>query len=389
MLAGVRASIEAWGDGIYRCAYSFVAQGPSAYTIELLSDDAQAPIFAGDGTTVALLVAAPQVDVGRAFASLPAADPRAGRRPLTFVADDGNLPKATAATLSFRALLPAGPRLTDRPRQPQPGRLITEQIQVFVTRPTGQVKFWGLGGTNTYWSFDPPRSASDGALHGFVASWSAASARLVIDGTPAMEAALVPNGPPTGLDRIGRGLFGNEQRGPRRARGKPPDLGPVTGAARHAFLPPHQTNFRRRPHSGDITAGRAHEDADRDADAARRRTPASAARAPDFAHVYEEHFAFVWRNVLTVAYRAPRSTTSCKRCSSSFTASSRVRGPLVTPAWLAGSRGASVSDFVAKRGNAPAGDAMEGRRLRQRAGRPPRPSTRRSPSGSSTSCSCS
>ena len=89
--AGVAATIESWGDGVFRCAYAFDAGvGPSTYAVRLL-DDAGNETFAGAGVA-AVEVAGLQVDVGLGHpGSLLATDIQPADQ-LTFAGDDGNLP---------------------------------------------------------------------------------------------------------------------------------------------------------------------------------------------------------------------------------------------------------------------------------------------------------
>jgi hypothetical protein len=212
--AGVRATIEAWGQKIYRCSYAFVATaGPTTYSVEVLSTADAAP-FAGDGTSSWMLVAGLQLDVGLVYAgSLLAADVQEGDA-LTFVGDDGNFPTTTAASVSFRTFLPAGPRLTDQALvNLNIGGSFMDQIQLFVIggtiADTGKLKFWGLRGGNTHWSFDHPTAMIlDGAPHTVVADWDATSARVAVDGVVGMEQAIAANTPPFAFDRIDLGFSG-------------------------------------------------------------------------------------------------------------------------------------------------------------------------------------
>jgi hypothetical protein len=76
------------------------------------------------------------------------------------------------------------------------------------------VKFWGISGTATHWTFDgkkplsePLPTNSSGLVHTLQAAWDATTARLVIDDAPPVEMpALLPNSQPFGLNRIDVGF---------------------------------------------------------------------------------------------------------------------------------------------------------------------------------------
>jgi hypothetical protein len=201
--AGARASVEAWGDGLFRCAVSFEPDpGPLTYELELLGS-ADAQPFAGDGSNAWLDLAGLQLDVGEAYAgSLLAADNQAGDQ-LSFVGDDGNLPMGTTVVERFRVLLPEGPRLTDQAvLNFNRGGEFENQVQLYVTGDTSELKFWGLSGGDTHWAFTHPVSPSDGLRHQIEASWSPGSATLSVDGSALTKKALLANEPPFALDRI-------------------------------------------------------------------------------------------------------------------------------------------------------------------------------------------
>jgi hypothetical protein len=207
---GVRATIEDWGQKIYRCSYTFVAvAGPTTYSVDVLSTADGAP-FAGDGATPWALVAGLQLDTGLVNAGSLLTDNTQDGDELSFVGDDGNLPTTTAASISFRALLPAGPRITDQAFvNLNLGGSFMEQIQLFLRGDTGQLKFWELRGNVTHWSFDHPTTTLlDGAPHAIVADWDATSARVAVDGVVAMEKALGAN-TPISFDRIDVGFSGH------------------------------------------------------------------------------------------------------------------------------------------------------------------------------------
>ena len=204
--AAVRATIEPWGGGIFRCSYALdAAAGPSTYTIGVL-DATGAEMYAGSGTAT-VEIAGLQLDTGLAVAgSLLGADPQPADH-LTFTADDGNLPAGTATYESLSVLLPAGPRVTDQAiiNINHEGSF-ADQVQLFVRGDAGLVKFWDLSGGATHWTFDGSVSVIDGARHTVVAGWDAASARLAIDGKTVMQQALIANATPFGLDRIDVGF---------------------------------------------------------------------------------------------------------------------------------------------------------------------------------------
>lgn len=200
---GTRASIEAWGDGLFRCALSFEPDpGPLTYELGLL-DDAGSDSFAGDGASAWLHVAGLQLDVGDAYAgTLLAADMQPGDR-LSFVGDDGNLPAGTEVVERLRVLLPAGPRLTDQAvLNFNRGGTFENQVQVYVTGDTSELKFWALSEGEAHWAFTHPASPIDGLRHQLEASWTASTATLSVDGTAVTRNALLANEPPFLLDRI-------------------------------------------------------------------------------------------------------------------------------------------------------------------------------------------
>jgi hypothetical protein len=199
--AGVRATIEPWGRNVFRCSYAFDAgPGASTYAIDVIQADGAS--FAGDGAAAWVRVAAPQLDVGVAFAGSPYAADMEVSDQLTFVGDDGNLPTTVGGQVSLRLLLPAGPRLTDQALlNLNLGGAFTDQIQLYVRGDTGKLKFWGLRGGDTHWAVEPAGVVVDGAAHAVVAEWDAASARISLDGVGRMQPALIPNAAVT-LDRI-------------------------------------------------------------------------------------------------------------------------------------------------------------------------------------------
>ena len=200
---GARASIEAWGGGLFRCALSFEPDaGPLTYEISLL-DDAGADSFAGDGASIWLDVAGLQLDVGDPYAgSLLAADNQPGDR-LSFVGDDGNLPTGSEVVERLRVILPQGPRLTDQAvLNFNRGGEFENQVQLYLTGDTSELKFWALSEGDAHWAFTHPASPIDGLRHRIEASWGPSSATLSVDGTAVTRDALLANEPPFLLDRI-------------------------------------------------------------------------------------------------------------------------------------------------------------------------------------------
>jgi hypothetical protein len=221
--AGVTATLEPWGDGIVRCSYAFkTVAGPTVYAVRLL-DDAGNEMFAGSGAP-AVEVTGLQVDVELAFpGSLLGADTMQPADHLTFVADDGNLPTGTSAVVDMSVLLPATTNLTDQAiLNLNRDGTFADQVQLNVVGATtvddaGRVKFWGISGTATHWTFDGDEplsdplpadgSSSSGPVHTLQAAWDATTARLVIDDGPPVEMpALLPNSQPFGLNRIDVGF---------------------------------------------------------------------------------------------------------------------------------------------------------------------------------------
>jgi hypothetical protein len=205
--ATVRASIEAWGDGLFRCAYVFApVAGSATYALHLLNDAGVEP-FSGDGTSAWVDVAGLQLDVGQANpGSLLASDNEAPDQ-LTFVADDGNLPAASAVFQRFRVLLLEGPRLTDQAvLNLNRGGAFENQVQLYITGDTSKLKFWALRDGTAHWAFDHPVSLVDGLRHSIEANWGVTQAELSVDGVSAKQDALIPNAPPFSLDRIDVGF---------------------------------------------------------------------------------------------------------------------------------------------------------------------------------------
>jgi hypothetical protein len=212
--AAVRATIEPWGDGVYRCVYAYTGVAGSVLHALALVDAAGAQAFAGDGAAVGIQVAGLQVDLGLVLAgSLLAADTQQPDH-LTFVGDDGNLPTGAGATIDVRVLLPEGPRLTDQAIfNLNRGTAFKDQVQLFVRGDMGLAEFWGISTGATYWTFDNPTTLIDGRRHTMQASWNQTSAHIVVDGITQDQNVLLPDPPPFVLDRIDVG-FSEKSGGP-------------------------------------------------------------------------------------------------------------------------------------------------------------------------------
>jgi hypothetical protein len=203
----VRATIEPWGDGVFRCSIAFDGAAKAVEMGVHLVDAAGAESFAGDGATAAIEIAGLQLDVGLASAaSLQVGDIQPADH-LTFVGDDGNLPTGIDATISARVLLPAGLRLTDQAiLNLNRGGTFQDQVQLFVRGDMGLTKFWGLRGGETYWTFDHPTSVVDGAVHALRVGWDATAASIRLDGNLRQQPLLLPNSAPFLMNRIDVGF---------------------------------------------------------------------------------------------------------------------------------------------------------------------------------------
>ncbi len=208
--ANASASIEAWGDGLFRCSLVFTpAAGALTYELQLLGPDG-AEAFAGDGKTAWLDVAGLQLDSGLAYAgSLLAVDIQAADQ-LSFSGTDGNLPALGALTERLRVLLPAGPRLTDQSvlNLNRAGEF-ANQAELYVIGDTSELKFWGLNAGATHWAFVHPASLVDGQRHQLEASWGPDSAELTVDGKSVMKKAQLANELAFSFDRIDVGFSSN------------------------------------------------------------------------------------------------------------------------------------------------------------------------------------
>jgi hypothetical protein len=205
--ASLRATIEPWGDGVFRCAIAFLGAEKAAPLGLRLLDATGAAAFAGDGATPALEVALLQLDVGLVFAASPQVSAIQPADHLTFVGDDGNLPVGSTAAIGLRVLLPPGARLTDQAiLNLNRDGAFEDQVQLFVRGDLGLTKFWGLRGGDTYWTFDHPGSMVDGKVHELRVGWDATTARVELDGAPRSQPTLLPNGAPFLLNRIDVGF---------------------------------------------------------------------------------------------------------------------------------------------------------------------------------------
>jgi hypothetical protein len=206
-VSGVRASIEDWGGGLYRCAYSIDApMGELTYQLELLAG-AQGQPALGDGSTVFVDISTLQLDVAHAYPGSPFALPIQAGDQLSFVADDGNVPASGSVSQRMRVLLPPGPRLTDQPLiNLNLDGSFDNQVELYVTGNSSELAFWGLRDSATHWAFNHSLSLLDGVVHTVEANWRQASVELAIDGASIQQMALIANEPPFTLNRIDVGF---------------------------------------------------------------------------------------------------------------------------------------------------------------------------------------
>jgi hypothetical protein len=206
---GVTATIEHWGNGIFRCTYALRGlSGPQTWAVQLF-DNAGNDTFAGDGTP-AVEVGGLQVDDNLAFAgSLLAADPQPADH-LTFVADDGNLPTGSSGLVKLSVLVPSGARISDQAiLNINRDGTFADQVQLFLVGgppDAGFVKFWRLENNAQHWAFDSGKRIDDGAAHAMTATWDATSAHLLVDDASTDMAAQISNASPLGLNRIDVGF---------------------------------------------------------------------------------------------------------------------------------------------------------------------------------------
>jgi hypothetical protein len=205
--AGIDATIEDWGGGVFRCTYAARnLMGPQTYAVRLV-DDAGAETFAGAGAAV-LEIGGLQVDDGLALAgSLLAADPQPPDH-LTFVADDGNLPTGASGRASMSVLVPSGNRVNDQAiLNINRDASYANQVQLYLVgqgNDAGNVKFWRLENGDAHWAFDGAKVVNDGARHQLTATWDTSAAHLVID--VATADGPVTNATPLSFNRIDVGF---------------------------------------------------------------------------------------------------------------------------------------------------------------------------------------
>jgi hypothetical protein len=181
--ANVVATIEDWGNGIFRCAYSVPKAGGTLDYRVMLLNDAAAEMFAGDGATIGAHLAGIQLDIEQGYprSLLPASSQAADR--LTFVGNDGNLPAGGVVSLQLRVLLPPGRRQNDQAIvNINKGGAYGEQIQLFVIADDGTFHYWALAAGMTPWSIGHPSTAVDGLRHSLAAEWGGTAARFWVDG---------------------------------------------------------------------------------------------------------------------------------------------------------------------------------------------------------------
>jgi hypothetical protein len=206
---GATATIEAWGNDIFRCTYALQGTaGPRLYVVQLFNG-AGNDVFAGDGTP-AVEVSGLQVDDGLALAgSLLAADPQPPDH-LTFVADDGNLPTSAAGSVKLSVLLPSGARVNDQAiLNINNDGLFPDQVQLYLVgggSDAGFTKFWRLENNAPHWAFDSGKRIDDGLMHTMTATWDATSAHLQVDDASTAMSAQISNATPLSFNRIDVGF---------------------------------------------------------------------------------------------------------------------------------------------------------------------------------------
>ena len=207
--AGVTATIEPWGNGIFRCTYALRGlNGPQTWSVQLF-DNAGTDTFAGDGAP-AVEVGGLQVDDNLALAGLLlAADPQPADH-LTFVADDGNLPTGASGLVKLSVLVPGGARVSDQAiLNINRDGTFADQVQLFLVGgppDAGFVKFWRLENDDQHWAFDSGKRIDDGAAHLMTATWDATSAHLLVDDARTDMPAQISSAQPLSLNRIDVGF---------------------------------------------------------------------------------------------------------------------------------------------------------------------------------------
>jgi hypothetical protein len=205
--AGVDARVEAWGDGLFRCAYGFDASpGSTTYVVQLVDPTAAAPIdtpFTGDGGSRALFIAGLQVDVGlRAPGSLLAADAQPADH-LVFAAGEGNLPARAAISFGMRVIAPPAARPTDQPiLSLNRAGLAEDEVRLFVAGQSGHLKYGGRGDGVTRWLIDHQTPLADGQRRTLEGNWNPMSAEISVNGIVASTPTLTQNAAPFVFDQI-------------------------------------------------------------------------------------------------------------------------------------------------------------------------------------------
>jgi hypothetical protein len=227
--AGVGTSIESWGSGLVRCAYTFknTVAGPVTFEIHLLDSSPSGEPFAGDGQSAWVDLAGLQVDVSTFYpGSLFGAAAQMADQ-LVFVANDGNVPQGSSVSISLQVLLPEGPRLDDQAiLNLNLKDDYAPQVDLYVTGDTGDgdgggsastLEFSGLqpGPTaaappTTLWAFNNFTSVVDGNRHSIRAEWNTRAASVWVDQMQAAtEDLLVSGAAPPPLDRMEVGFSVN------------------------------------------------------------------------------------------------------------------------------------------------------------------------------------
>ena len=211
--SGIEAAVDAWGDGLFRCAYGFDASpGQTTYALQLLAPGASSPVdpsFVGNGVTAAGFVAGLPADVWlRAPGSLLAADTQDADR-LVFAANDGNVPASAAVSFALRMIAPAAPRATDQPvLNLNRAALAADQVQLFivgtvgVAGASGHLEYAGTAGGARRWSIEHETVLADGQRHVIEGAWSTTSAQVAINGIVDIQPALAAAPPVFALDQI-------------------------------------------------------------------------------------------------------------------------------------------------------------------------------------------
>ncbi|HEY0713321.1 MAG TPA: hypothetical protein VGF45_11655 [Polyangia bacterium] len=185
----IAATIEPWGDGIFRCGYIYEdIGGQPEHRVHLLNN-AGAEIFAGDANPV-IHVAGFQLDENMAFpTSLLAANSQSSDK-LTFVGNDGNWPSAGPVMLALQVNLPPWPRYLDEAVvNINKGGDTANQINLFIVgysvqQGAGAYQFTGISQSATHWVVRHPARTTDGVAHSLIVEWGGGMARLSIDGRP-------------------------------------------------------------------------------------------------------------------------------------------------------------------------------------------------------------